>query len=312
MDAVLLFPGQGSQTPGMGRDLADRYPRARAVFAEADAVLDMPLSRLCFEGPDDELTRTHNAQPALLTHAAAVWAVVGERLGPTVRAAAGHSLGEFSAYHAAGSFSLPDAVRLVRRRGELMYQTGVERPGTMAAILGELREPIEAICERATAEAGIVVPANFNAPGQVVISGEVAGVDRALDLAKEAGARRGVKLNVSGAFHSPLMQPAADGLAAVVANTEMRRPAFPIFANVDATPVSDAAAARTLLVRQLTSSVRWTDVVVALAARYPDALYVEMGPGAVLRGLVRKIAPAVDVVSCGTSGDVDSLMERLA
>src|ERR1051325_6643668 len=217
MDVVLLFPGQGSQKPGMGKDLADAFPGARAVFDRADAALAgagaTPLSQLCLDGPAEELTLTHNAQPALLAHGAALWAATRDVIGSGGMAAAGHSLGEFTAYHAAGSLGLGDALRVVRRRGELMYETGVKRPGTMAAILGDTTRPIEDICADATREAGLVVPANYNAPGQIVISGEDAGVERAMALSKEAGAKRAMKLNVSGAFHSPLMEPATKGLA---------------------------------------------------------------------------------------------------
>src|SRR3954470_20677483 len=169
MDIVLLFPGQGSQKPGMGKDVADAFPAARAVFERADAALGTPLSRLCFEGPAEELTLTHNAQPALLTHGAAVWAATRDVIGANVVAAAGHSLGEFTAYHAATSLGLEDAVRVVRRRGELMYESGVKRPGAMAAILGETSRTIEEICAQASSEAGQVVPANYNCPGQLVI-----------------------------------------------------------------------------------------------------------------------------------------------
>ena len=312
MDVVILFPGQGSQTPGMGRDLAEEFAPARAAFDAVDEALGVALSRLAFDGPDDELTRTHNAQPALLAHGAAAWAVLRDRLAPHVRAAAGHSLGEFTAYHAAGTFALADAPRVVRRRGELMYQAGTERPGAMAAILGDLAEPVEHICEQASREAGTVVPANFNAPGQVVVSGEVAGVDLALVLAKAAGAKRGIKLNVSGAFHSPLMEPVAQRLAETLDATAAADPRFPIFANVDATPTIDAAGARAQLVRQLTSPVRWTEVVSALAERFPQALYVELGPGSVLRGLVRKIAPGVEVVSWGAAPGGDTRSGRRA
>ena len=296
----------------MGRDLAEHFPAARAAFDAVDAALDAPLSRLCFEGPDDELTRTNNAQPALLAHGAALWAVLRDQLAPHVRAAAGHSLGEFTAHHASGTFALADAARVVRRRGELMYQAGIDRPGAMAAILGDLAEPVERICEQASREAGTVVPANFNAPGQVVVSGEVAGVDLALALAKAAGAKRGIKLNVSGAFHSPLMEPVAQRLGETLDATPAGEPRFPVYANVDARPTTSAAAARAQLVRQLTSPVRWTSVVEALAAEHPGALYVELGPGSVLRGLVRKIAPGVEVLSCGTAADVHTLQERLA
>ena len=213
MDVVLLFPGQGSQKPGMGKDLAEAFPASKAVFDQADAALGDSISRLCFDGPAEELTLTHNAQPALLTHGAAVWAATRDAIGASVMAAAGHSLGELTAYHAAESMSLADAVRTVRRRGELMYRSGLKRPGAMAAILGDTGRPIEEICEEATRDAGLVVPANYNGPGQVVLSGEAAGVDRAMALAKDAGAKRAMRLNVSGAFHSPLMESAVRGLA---------------------------------------------------------------------------------------------------
>jgi [acyl-carrier-protein] S-malonyltransferase len=311
MDIVLLFPGQGSQKPGMGRDLAEAHPAARDTFAAVDDALGEPVSRLMFEGPAEELTLTHNAQPALLAHGAAVWAVVRDRLAPHVRAAAGHSLGEFTAHYAAGSLTLPSAARLVRRRGQLMYETGVQRPGTMAAILGDLSRPIEEICAQASADVGLCVPANYNSPGQIVISGETAGVERAMALCKEAGAKRAVALNVSGAFHSPLMEPAVAGLAEGLEGAGMGTPAFPVYANVDASPVRDGATARALLLRQLTSPVRWIQVVEALAAAHPQALFVEMGPGNVLVGLVKKIAPQVQGLACGTVADVDALLARV-
>jgi [acyl-carrier-protein] S-malonyltransferase len=312
MDIVLLFPGQGSQKPGMGLDLADAHPVARETFEAVDAALGVPLSQLCFQGPADDLTLTHNAQPALLAHGAAAWAVTRERLAPHVRAAAGHSLGEFTAHHAAGTIGLADAARLVRRRGELMYETGVQRPGAMAAILGDVSEPIEAICERATRQAGLCVPANYNAPGQIVISGDAAGVEAGMALCKEAGAKRAMPLKVSGAFHSPLMAPAAQGLREALDGVEMRTPRFPVVANVDASEVTTVEATRDLLLRQLTSPVRWIQVVEALAGRYPDALFVEMGPGTVLAGLVKKIAPQVQTAPCGTVADVDALLARVA
>lgn len=310
-NVVLLFPGQGSQVPGMGKDLAAAFPVAREVFEAADVAAGAPLSALCFEGPAEELTKTHNAQPALLAHGAAVWAVVRHTVAPRVVAAAGHSLGEFTAYHAGDALSLPDAVRLVRRRGELMYLAGQRRPGAMAAILGELVTPIEEICS-AAAEAGVVVPANFNSLGQVVISGDPAGVERAMALAKEAGAKRVVRLNVSGAFHSPRMAEAAHGLEEALSVAPFADPKFPIYSNVSAQPVDDAALARRVLVEQLTAPVQWTREIEAITALHPDALCVEMGPGSVLKGLVRKIAPAATVVTCGTAADVDALLSTLA
>jgi [acyl-carrier-protein] S-malonyltransferase len=311
VDIILLFPGQGSQKPGMGKDLADAFPEAREVFRAVDDALGVALSTLCFEGPTDDLTLTHNAQPALLAHGAAVWAVARERLAGWVRAAAGHSLGEFSAHVAAGSFTVEAGARLVRRRGELMYESGVQRPGTMAAVLGDLARPIEDVCADASS-AGLVVPANYNAPGQVVISGEVGGVERAMALSKEAGAKRAIRLNVSGAFHSPLMEVAAPGLAAALDATPRATPRFPVYANVTAEPVTDATRAGKLLLDQLTSPVRWTDEVLAITERHPRALYVEMGPGGVLKGLVKKIAPSVRTTTCGTAAEVESLLELVA
>ena len=308
MDFVLLFPGQGSQAPGMGKDLAAEFPAARSAFDAVDAALGVGLSALCFEGPAEELTRTHNAQPALMAHGAAVLAVTREALRGRVRAAAGHSLGEFTAYHAAGALSVQDTSRLLRRRGELMHESGDRTPGAMAAILGDLTDPIEAICARAGSGSEVVVPANYNCQGQVVISGDVAAVERAMALAKEAGAKRCIRLKVSGAFHSPLMKSASAGLAEALAAASFRDCEFPVYANVDASPVSTAERARELLLKQLTSPVRWSDEVLAMATAFPDALYVEMGPGTVLSGLVRKIAPRLATMSCGSAGDVHKLL----
>lgn len=304
---VLLFPGQGSQVPGMGKDLVERFAAAREVFDAADDAIGTSLSRLCFEGPADELTRTVNAQPALLTHGAAVWSVVREVVAPMVVAAAGHSLGEFTAYHAADALPLHDAVRLVRRRGELMFDAGTRRPGAMAAILGEMDISGEQLCALASTD-GVVVPANFNCPGQLVISGEVACVERAMVLAKEHGAKRAIRLNVSGAFHSPLLADAAVALAKAIDLAILADPRFPVYANVNSQPVKDAALARRLLVEQLTSPVQWTREVEAISSLHPDALYIEMGPGAVLKGLIKKIAPAVNVATCGTAAEADAVL----
>jgi [acyl-carrier-protein] S-malonyltransferase len=307
---VLLFPGQGSQVPGMGKDLAARFPAAMEVFEAADAAIGAPLSTLCFEGPAEELTRTLNAQPALLTHGAAVWAVVREVLQPHVVAAAGHSLGEFTAYHSADALALPEAVQLVRKRGELMYEAGIKRPGAMAAILGEMDVSGEELCDLASTD-GVVVPANFNSPGQLVISGEVVCVERAMVLAKEHGAKRAIRLNVSGAFHSPLMAEAAHGLANAIDLAHLANPRFPVYANVNSQPIGDAALARRMLVEQLTSPVQWTREIEAIAMVHPEALYVEMGPGSVLKGLVKKIAPTLNVVTAGTAAEVDALLNQV-
>ena len=312
MDLILLFPGQGSQKPGMGKDLAAAFPAARAVFDEADRSLGIPLSMLCFEGPDDQLTSTQNAQPALLAHGAAAWALIRECAEPHVRAAAGHSLGEFTAYHAAASLSLADALRIVRTRGELMFKSGVERPGAMAAILGLGEHDVERLCGTASAEGGVVVPANYNTPEQLVISGEVDAVERAMALAKDAGAKRAIRLKVSGAFHSPLMEVAAAGLERALDRAAMRAPCFPVSSNVSAEPVRDAATAKMLLVQQLTSPVRWTALVQRLAADHPGAVFLELGPGTVLSNLVKRIVPGAETLPCGTVADVNALLERLA
>ena len=311
MDVLLLFPGQGSQKPGMAKDLVEAFPAARSVFERADGALGMKLSSLCFDGPVDELTLTQNAQPALLTHAAAAWAVVREKLGPLVRAAAGHSLGEFSAYHAVGALPLEDAVRLVRARGELMFDAGTRRPGAMAALLGDLQRPVEEICREASTD-GEVVPANYNAPEQTVISGEVGGVEKAIALAKASGARRALRLNVSGAFHSPLMAPASAGLDLALSAARWSDPSFPVYSNVTTKRVGNAATARELLLRQLTSPVRWFEVVQAMAAEHPGAVFVEMGPGNVLTGLLKRLAPEHPARTCGTVADIEALLGSLS
>lgn len=311
MQVIILFPGQGSQKPGMGKDLAAAFPEARDVFSRVDEAVGAPIGKLCFEGPADELVQTHNAQPALYAHGAAAWAVTRGELAPRVVAAAGHSLGEHTAYHAAGAVSLENGARLVRRRGEIMYEVGIARPGTMAAILGALTVPVEDLCARA-ADIGEVVPANYNSAEQIVVSGEVNAVERVMQLAREAGARRVVRLAVSGAFHSPLMASAEPPLAEAIAAAAFARPAFPVFSNVTERESTTATMAREMLLRQLTSPVRWAGLVRNMAAAHPDALYVELGPGNVLTGLVSRIVPGARTVSCGTPADVDRLMKELA
>lgn len=295
----------------MGRELAEGYPVARAVFEAVDAALGIPLSQLCFEGPADQLTMTDNAQPALFAHGAAAWAATRDRLAPLVRAAAGHSLGEFTAYHAAGALPLAAGARLVRKRGALMREAGDARPGAMAAILGELSTSIDVLCAQASAEVGEVVPANYNTAEQTVVSGEVPGVECVMTLAKQHGAKRAVRLPVSGAFHSPLMAPSEPGLRDALKGADLVDPLVPVYSNVDGQPSTTAATARDRLLRQLTSPVRWTDVVQQMAADYPQALFVEMGPGAVLTGLVKRIAPGVATATCGTAVEVEHLLTKV-
>ncbi|MEO8452161.1 MAG: ACP S-malonyltransferase, partial [Gemmatimonadota bacterium] len=278
---LLLFPGQGAQKVGMAKDLAERFPAARDTLAAVDAALGTDLTRVMWEGPAEELQQTHITQPAILAHSAAVLAVVRDRLGP-IAGAAGHSLGEYSAYVAAGTFTAVDAARVVRRRGELMHEAGAARPGAMAAVLGLEMEKVADACHVAESELhGIAVTANLNAPDQTVISGDPAVVARAGELCKAVGARRVLPLNVSGAFHSPLMAPAADGLRTALAGVRALEPAFPVVANATAAPVTTAAEAIRLLADQLTAPVRWVESVRALDALAPGARYVEIGPGTV-------------------------------
>lgn len=304
---ALLFPGQGSQFVGMGRDLAERFPEARAVFEEADDVLGLALSRIMWEGPEEELTATLNAQPAILTHSVAVYRIVASRLGD-VAFAAGHSLGEFSAYVAAGALRFDDAVRTVRLRGELMYRSGEARPGTMAAILGLDDGAVEAVCRDASTETEVCVPANYNSPGQLVISGDVKAVERAVELAKAAGARRAVQLNVSGAFHSPLMAVAESGLAERLGQVTLERPAFPVVSNVTAEPVDDAATARRLLIQQLTSPVRWTSCMRTILDAGVNRFF-ELGPGSVLSGLLKRIDRGAEAVTLGTAEEIEAFLQ---
>lgn len=309
MVTVLVCPGQGSQKVGMGRDLAERYSAARQVFERVDAALGTPLSRLMWEGPEDELTLTHNAQPAILAHTVAALAAVGTALDP-VAMAAGHSLGEYSAYVAAGSLTVEDAARLVRRRGELMFEAGQARPGAMAAVLGLATAEVATACSEASDDAGMAVAANQNAPDQTVISGDPAAVERAGARCRELGAKRVIPLKVSGAFHSPLMEPAVAGLANALEATPFAEPRFPVVANATAAPVHRAAEAKERLVEQLTAPVRWVASVETLAREVPGARFVEAGPGAVLSGLVRRIVPGSDAVTLGTPDDVAKLQGR--
>jgi [acyl-carrier-protein] S-malonyltransferase len=304
---ALLFPGQGSQFVGMGRDLAASSTVARETFREADDILGFPLSRLCFDGPESELTQTGNAQPAILTHSVAVWRALADRLDGGILFAAGHSLGEFSAYVAAGGISFADAVRTVRRRGELMETSGRDRPGTMAALLGLDDAAVEKVCREAAARGGDCVAANYNSPGQIVISGDVAAVERAVELARAAGARRAVRLNVSGAFHSPLMRVAEAGLAEQLERAAISRPGFPVVSNVTAQPVTEPAEVRRLLILQLTSPVRWTGCMQTMLAAGATR-FVELGPGSVLTGLLRRIDRAAAATAIGTAAEVDAFV----
>jgi len=304
---VVMCPGQGAQKVGMGKDLAERFAPARDTFAAIDEALGVPLSRIMWEGPEEELTRTHNAQPAILAHSAAVLAVSAKAFGVPA-AAAGHSLGEYSAHVAAGSLPATQAARLVRRRGELMHEAGVKRPGTMAAVLGLATELVEAACREASGADAVAVPANLNTPEQTVISGDPAAVERAGEGCKARGAKRVVPLKVSGAFHSPLMEPAIPGLRAALAGTAFRDPRLPVVANATAQTVRQASGAIQLLIEQLTAPVRWVECMRAAAKLAPGATFVEVGPGNVLSGLLKRIVPEAQTVTLGTADEVEKFL----
>ena len=305
---AVMMPGQGSQFVGMGRDLAVADARAMELFELADSVLDVPLSRICWDGPVEELTRTENAQPAILLHSVIAWSLLPEDLRASVTIGAGHSLGEFTAYVAAGSLGLADALRLVRRRGEFMASSGDERAGTMAAVIGLEPEAVRRACVSVTTEGNVVVPANYNAPGQIVISGDVPAVEAAMAAASEMGARKVIPLTVSGAFHSPLMESARSGLAKAISEVELADPAWPVVANASASEIRTASAARARLVEQLTSPVRWVESVEVMEASGPD-LWIELGPGRVLSGLLKRIDRGQTSAAAGTPVELEQMVE---
>lgn len=306
---ILLFPGQGAQKPGMARDLAERFPAAADALAEIDAALDVRLTRVMWEGSEEDLTLTHNAQPAILAHSVAVLAVLRERLEGRAVAAAGHSLGEYSAWVAAGALQAPAAARLVRRRGALMFEAGQARPGAMAAVLGLPTDAVERACAEASrGNGGVAVAANLNAPDQTVISGDTEAVERAGAGCKAAGAKRVLPLKVSGAFHSPLMEPAVDGLREALRAAPFAEPRFPVVANATAELVEDRDEAERLLAEQLTAPVRWVESMRQLAGAFPEAQWLELGPGSVLAGLLKRIVPEARCTSIGTVADVEGYL----
>ncbi len=289
----------------MGASLADAYPEARAVFRLADEILGFALSTVCWEGPEDRLKATENAQPALLVHSTAVARVLaGRGLAPAWTA--GHSLGEFSSHVTAGSLSFEDAVRLVRTRGEAMADAGRASPGTMAAILGLDAGEVEALCREVRSNGEVLEPANYNAPGQIVVSGTRAAVRRAVEAAREHGARKAVEIPVSGAFHSPLMGPAAERLAEALAEVEIRTARIPVVANVDARPVTEPAEIRVRLLEQLTAPVRWVDCVLRLRA-LGARRFLEPGTGTVLTGLLRRIDRDLEGHAVGGPEEIEAL-----
>ncbi len=299
---VLLFPGQGSQRVGMGRDLALAHPEAAAVYAEADDVLGFPLSQLCWDGPEDALQLTANTQPAILATSIAVLRVLATR-GLTFDAVAGHSLGEWSALVAAGALTLADALRLTRLRGQAMQEAVPVGTGAMAALMGLDAAATEAVCAAASAPGEPVSPANFNGAGQIVISGAAPAVERAVAAAKAAGAKRAVMLSVSAPFHCALMAPAQARVAAALAEIAIAAPTVPVVTNVRAEPTTDAAVIRQLLAEQVTAPVRWEASVQCLAG-LGMTRGLELGSGAVLKGLVKRIAPSIEVTTIGEPHEV--------
>ncbi len=306
-----IFPGQGSQHAGMGRDLAENFPAARAVFEEADDVLGVALSKVCFEGPEDVLQLTENTQPAILTTSVAALRAMESEGFPRPDFVAGHSLGEYSALVAAGALTLSAAVRIVRLRGRFMQDAVPVWTGAMAAILGADLETVEAACEEAR-EGQVCSPANINSPGQVVIAGDAAAVERAIGILKTRGAKRAVKLNVSAPFHCALMRPAQERLAAELATVEFSNLGLPLVANVDAAPVRDGREARERLVRQVSSPVRWQQSVELLAGELGVETFVEVGPGKVLSGLVKKIASGARCLNVEDAAGLRAARQTLA
>lgn len=305
---AFIFPGQGSQAVGMGKALAAAFTEARETFQEVDEALGQNLSKLMFEGPEGDLTLTANAQPAIMASSMAVWRVLQKQLGMKITDAAyvaGHSLGEYSALCAAGVFSLADTARLLRLRGESMQAATPNGTGGMAAILGVDAEVLEKICAEASVDGGICVLANYNAPGQIVISGSAEAVVMACEMAKLKGAKRALPLNVSAPFHSPLMQPAAEKMRAALAAAQANPPAVPLIANVTAQPVSDPAKIKELLVEQVTGSVRWHESVETLT-KLGVTETLEMGTGKVLSGLVKRINGDIATRNVDVPEDIES------
>lgn len=306
-ELALLFPGQGAQAPGMGRDFAEQSPEARALFERAGAALGWDLARVCFEGPAEELTRSDRAQPAIFVVSAAAWEAL-RRARPDARvvAAAGLSSGEWTALYAAGVLTFEDTLRVLEARGRYMQEACEARPGGMLSVIGLDRAALERICAASGAEI-----ANLNSPEQTVLSGPKEAIDAAERLAGEAGARMCVRLNVAGAFHSSLMQPAADRLRNLLAGMEFRTPAFPVWSNVTGAPHGAPSDIREAMVRQVTGSVRWVDCVTGIRRAAPAAKFVECGPGKVLTGLLRRIDKSALAANLSALSDLQRVAESL-
>ncbi|MBK5920878.1 [acyl-carrier-protein] S-malonyltransferase [Rhodothalassium salexigens] len=313
MTRALVFPGQGAQTVGMGRALADAYKPAAQVFEEVDEALSQHLSRLMFDGPADELTLTENAQPALMAVSMAIIRTLedgGKSVADLASHVAGHSLGEYTALAAAGALDLGQTARLLKRRGQAMQRAVPVGEGAMAAILGLDLDAVRDVAARAAADGGVCAPANDNAPGQVVVSGDAAAVERAVALAKEAGAKKAMTLAVSAPFHCPLMQPAAEEMAEALAGARIAAPAVPVVANVTAEPVTEPETIRRLLVEQVTAPVRWRESVASFAGLGIDGV-VEVGPGKVLTGMVKRIDRSLALTNVSDPESFDAWLATL-
>jgi [acyl-carrier-protein] S-malonyltransferase len=311
MKIAFVFPGQGAQYAGMGRDVAEKFSAARATFEEADRALGFEISRLCFDGPEDELKLTENTQPAILTTSVALYRVLEER-GIQPDFVAGHSLGEYSALVAAGSLALSAAVSLVRRRGRYMQEAVPVGEGAMAAVLGLDRTTLQSVCERAAASLGgqVVSPANLNSPTQVAIAGNREAVGRAVDLAKEAGAKRAILLQVSAPFHCALLEPAEERLAEDLDRCSFSDLQFPLVTNVDAQPIRSGTEARRALKRQVSRPVRWQETIEKLLDEGVRT-FVEVGPGKVLLGLIRSIDKSVTMLNAEDEKSVENAVNAL-
>jgi [acyl-carrier-protein] S-malonyltransferase len=307
---AFVFPGQGAQFVGMGRDLYESEPAARAVFDEADEALGFSLSALCFEGPEEDLRLTANTQPAILTASTAVCQVLMDKIGTKPAYTAGHSLGEYSALVAAGALNFTDAVQIVRARGQYMEEAVPAGQGAMSAIMGMERGPLAEICEQVSAAGYPVQLANLNCPGQIVISGSARGVEEAGTRAKEAGAKRAIPLNVSGPFHSSLMKPAADKLQDKLNSYKIHEAQTEVIANVSARPVTAEGDIRSALIEQVASPVLWEDSVRYMLEAGVE-LFVELGPGSVLSGLVKKVDRKAKTIAISDSATLAKALEEL-
>lgn len=301
MNKAFIFPGQASQYVGMAQDLYNKYDHAKKLFAVANDVMELDLQNICFNGPEDELKQTYITQPAIFVHSVIVADLLKEK-GVRPSAVAGHSLGEYSALVAADVLNYEDGLKLVKERSRLMFEAGKKKPGTMGAIIGLDEQQVNDVCA-SVKDFGVIQPANFNSPGQIAISGSREAVQKALEVAKEKGAKRAVELVVSGAFHSPLMLDAQEGLAEALKNTPINDSMIPFYSNVTSSSVQGASEIRELLLKQLTSPVKWQDIIINMI-RDGQQHFIEAGPGKVLKGLVKRIDRDAVCETCGTADEL--------